>query len=257
VIEPTEEARRLYVEQSRLAERLSRPEPGELVVWDVGMGMAANAMAAVREAESLAREGKLARPLRIVSFERDLDALRLALAHVTGFPHLHHGAPQALLRDGAWSGAEAAIRWELIEGDFLEHLPRAPVPSLVYYDPFSPKVDSPLWALDCFERLRTRFGDTAVELFTYSNSTAVRATLLAAGFFVARGVGTGPKADSTVALTDPERSAFAPVLLGQDWLARWQRSTARMPLGASGGAPVRSEEELELRIRNHCQFMTE
>lgn len=252
VIEPSEEARRLYVEQSRLRERLSQPaDPGiELIVWDVGMGMAANAMATLREAESLVREGKLVRPLRMVSFERDLDALRLALAHAPGFPHLHHGAPQALLRDGAWSGAGGKLRWELREGDFLEQAPHAPVPALVFYDPFSPKVDSPLWALDCFEKLRGIFGQAAVELFTYSNSTAVRATLLASGFFVAQGVGTGPKADSTLALTDPERSAFASRLLGRDWLARWERSTARLPLGVS--EPER--ERAEGRVRGHRQF---
>ena len=50
---PMEEAQRLYVEQSQLAERLrdaANPEP--LIIWDVGLGAAANAMAAVRTYES-------------------------------------------------------------------------------------------------------------------------------------------------------------------------------------------------------------
>ena len=49
-----EEAQSLYVEQSALAERL-RLHPGEdagnaeeLVIWDVGLGAAANALAAIR-----------------------------------------------------------------------------------------------------------------------------------------------------------------------------------------------------------------
>jgi len=47
-----EEARSLYVEQSRLSERLrapsNAPSPAPLVIWDVGLGAAANAMARSR-----------------------------------------------------------------------------------------------------------------------------------------------------------------------------------------------------------------
>src|SRR5215212_5992445 len=44
--DPMKEARELYVEQSRLAERLRENPTGEpLVLWDVGLGAAANATA--------------------------------------------------------------------------------------------------------------------------------------------------------------------------------------------------------------------
>ncbi len=51
VNDPAEEARSLYVEQSRLIGRLQLPDSEPLVVWDVGLGAAANAMAAIRAVE--------------------------------------------------------------------------------------------------------------------------------------------------------------------------------------------------------------
>lgn len=44
---PMEEARGLYIEQSRLSERLREDFLEPLVIWDVGLGAAANAMAAI------------------------------------------------------------------------------------------------------------------------------------------------------------------------------------------------------------------
>src|SRR5277367_3631317 len=51
VNDPAEEARSLYVEQSRLLERLESGSEEPLVVWDVGLGAAANAMAAILAVE--------------------------------------------------------------------------------------------------------------------------------------------------------------------------------------------------------------
>src|SRR3954463_8826929 len=70
--DPMEEARKLYVEQSNLAKRLGEDVKLPLVVWDVGLGAAANAMAVIE------CHGKISapRPLQIISFENDLDSLR-------------------------------------------------------------------------------------------------------------------------------------------------------------------------------------
>src|SRR3981081_1016770 len=60
---PMEEARRLYIEQSNLAERVQlsaneNPESAApLVIWDVGLGAAANAMAAILCYEEQAANG--------------------------------------------------------------------------------------------------------------------------------------------------------------------------------------------------------
>ena len=53
VNDPTEEAHSLYVEQSRVMERLQAADAAPLVVWDVGLGAAANAMATIHAVESL------------------------------------------------------------------------------------------------------------------------------------------------------------------------------------------------------------
>lgn len=256
---PEEEANRLYVEQSRLAARLRRRHTDDvepLVVWDVGLGAASNAMAALRRAElEIAGHGAEAlRPLRIVSFERDLDPLALAARHASHFPHLRHPAPSAVLNRQHWSRPAGGIDWELRAGDFLDHLgdPATPAPDLVFYDPFSFKTDAPLWTAGVFARLRAHCADRPAELYTYSAATAVRVALLTAGWFVAEGVGTGPKAATTVAFTHAPsgQAPDSPRLLGAGWLARWRRSGSRYP----ATLPAEERPAFDLSIENHPQF---
>jgi queuine tRNA-ribosyltransferase len=254
---PSDEANALYVEQSHLAERLrKRPgDEGELVVWDVGLGAASNAMAVLQCFDrTLAEHGPEAlRPLRLVSFEIDLDPLRLALRFASHFPHLRHGAPHAVLASGRWADASGRLQWELHHGDFLGFLESSPVPDLIFYDPFSAKTDTGLWTPAVFARLFQHCRPKPAELYTYSAATAVRVALLTAGFFVAEGVGTGPKSTTTVAFTQQRGArgpAAAPRLLGAEWLARWRRSDSKFPPGLADGAKPAFEKHLE----GHAQF---
>ena len=82
---PWQEARALYVEQARLAEKLAVEGP-PLHVWDVGLGAGTNAVAALTCAHGLGARQR--RELKITSFEIDLAPLRLALADAQGFPFL-------------------------------------------------------------------------------------------------------------------------------------------------------------------------
>jgi queuine tRNA-ribosyltransferase len=255
---PEEEANRLYIEQSHFSTRLRRCEPNSehpLVIWDVGLGAASNAMAAIHCAErELASAGPdLLRPLHLVSFERDLDPLTLAARHASRFPHLRHGAPQDLLKNGYWNHASGLIDWQLFRGDFLEHLATAPAPDLIFYDPFSSKTDTALWQTEVFARIHRHCQPRAAELYTYSASTAVRVALLLAGFYVAEGIGTGPKATTTVAFTHlggRSNTPDAPRLLGADWLARWRRSVSKHPAGLNDSQKLAVEEQIE----HHPQF---
>lgn len=255
---PEEEANRLYIEQSRLAIRLRRTQPDEdspLVIWDVGLGAASNAMAAVRcaEREFGGQSATMIRPLHLISFERDLDPLRLAARYASHFPHLRHGAPQALLTAGHWSDPTGQIEWRLLQGDFLDHLETAVVPDLIFYDPFSAKTDTALWRPEVFSRIYQHCQLRSTELYTYSASTAVRVALLLAGFFVAEGVGTGPKATTTVGLTrlmSENDLVFSPRLLGSTWLTRWRKSDSKYPLGVDEGQKL----EIVRRIEGHPQF---
>jgi queuine tRNA-ribosyltransferase len=258
---PDDEANRLYVEQSALAARLTATAtaPDELVIWDVGLGAAINAMAVVRCFEQgLAAAGDAAgenpvRKLRLVSFECDLDPLRLAAGRGAYFPHVRHAAPKAILEHGQWTHASGALHWELKHGDFLVFLDQVPAPDLIFYDPFSYKTDSALWTAETFARIRAACAAKPAELYTYSAATGVRVALLSAGFFVAAGVGTGPKADTTVAFTRAAPGfarSPAPALLGDAWLARWRRSDSRTPASLSPEARAALEKQIEA----HPQF---
>jgi queuine tRNA-ribosyltransferase len=257
---PMEEARELYIEQSNLAGRL-RISAGEtpesaapLVIWDVGLGAAANAMAAILCYEEQTEKAPV-RPLRIVSFENDLDSLRLAFRHNRDFSYLRHSGPAAILTDGQWqSRRHAGLSWLLLPGDFLETMSTAPAPpDLIFYDMFSTRTSGDQWTLDAFRRLFVACAGRAAELFTYTCSTANRAALLAAGFYVARGRSAGEKLETTIALTPAARNVSSfprHELLTADWLEKWNRSGAKFP----GEVQAHQYSSFEQVIRQHEQF---
>jgi len=362
---PAEEANRLYVEQSGLAQRLLKISQAnnddDLVVWDVGLGAASNAMAAVRcfekalegaagaqinnqigettsdknydqaksgretvacdsgknqrdhksgrhdhnnalpqnqaqghendrvraaESGSHNLENQLSeqiqkdhcdvepgksfsgqqkvgqgsaeskcslRHLHLISFECDLDPLALAYKNNRNFPHLFHGAPARLLEKRRWEHSSGLCTWELFHGDFLELFKTARVPDIVFFDPFSAKTDRSFWTYQTFLMLFEYFKGADTALYTYSTSTAVRAALLASGFLVCNGVGTGPKEATTVAFTSASahaRNPHAPALLGPEWLQRWHRSGSRFPRGLS----ETDQPGFCERIEKHPQF---
>ena len=246
--DPDVEAERVYVAQSALIARALEPAAAArpLIVWDVGLGAAHNAMALVRRLDAAGPGGHA--PVELISFERDLDALRLALAHTGAFPHLRHAAPHRLAHAGAFR--RAGLTWTLCEGDFHARAAALAPPDVIFFDPFSPKVDAAMWSLAAFRALFARLAGPA-ELFTYSRSTAVRSAMLAAGFHVARGVASGMKPETTVALVPGPGAALARhALLDHAWLARRARSTA--PIGADV-APV-ERDAVERAIAAHAQF---
>ncbi len=260
VIAPNDEANKLYVEQSCLASRLvKQPAPAdELVIWDVGLGAAFNAMAAIRCFERCyAERGEtVLRPLRLVSIERDLDPLILAAKNPDCFPHVRHAAPVKLLKHGAWEHASSLLHWDLVKGDFRDCIEAASIPDLIFYDLFSSKTLSSLWTAEIFSRIFQHCALKSAELYTYSASTAVRVALLAAGFFVAEGVGTGPKVATTIAFTKTTGAGehpLAPRLLGQQWLTRWRRSHVKFPVTLTD----EERPHFEQLVETHPQFCSE
>jgi len=225
---PWNEARRLYVEQPRLAARLSQAG-GPLRIYDVGLGAAANAAAAIACANDLGSARR--RPLEVVSFEVDLAPLRLALADPEGFPFLvpFREAAERVMREGRWEGG--GVTWTLLEGDFTQRLEEAPGPAhLVYFDPFSPKQCPELWSPATLARVRARCeaeGEGCL-LLTYSAATPTRVSLLLAGFYVGAGLSIGTKGETTVAAT---RREVLERPLGPDFLGRWRRSSSQAPHG--------------------------
>jgi queuine tRNA-ribosyltransferase len=247
--DPMEEARKLYVEQSHLAGRLREKSPEPLVLWDVGLGAAANAIAALECYEATGGT----RPLQIISFENDLDPLRLALANIESFPYLRADAATAILTKTEWRATDQSVSWKLRRGDFMTTIDYTAAPDVIFYDMFSTKTSAELWTARVFRRLFDLCRGRETELFTYTCSTANRAALLAAGFFVARGRNAGEKVETTIAMTPAalrDGSARKRALLSQDWLAKWERSAAKFPTDVGPN----ERTAFEKIIRDHEQF---
>jgi queuine tRNA-ribosyltransferase len=241
VIGPAVESERLYVAQSRLRERLAGGGP-PLVLFDVGLGAGANALAAWRASEEAPRGS---RRLEIASFERDLGPLSLALspgaADALGLSGAAAAAARTLLAEGRCDTARTV--WRLVPGDAVEALSgEAAIADVVFWDPFSPRANPEMWTLRAFSAVRARAGPRAT-LFTYSTATATRSGLLLAGFFVGAGDPSGPKEETTAAAADPG-DLLRP--LDGSWLRRLERSSAPFP-------PDAPPDALE-RVRRHPQF---
>jgi queuine tRNA-ribosyltransferase len=240
VIGPAVEAERLYVAQSRLRERLALPGP-RLVLFDVGLGAGANALAAIAAAESLPG----GRALELVSFEADTGALALAASEAGAARLGLSGRARAAALELLATGRHEAPRvlWRLVRGDARATLPAEEASAdLVFWDPFSPRANPELWTCAAFAALRARCAPGAA-VYTYSTATATRSALLLAGFFVGAGDPSGPKEETTAAATD---AALLARPLDGRWLARLARSSAPFPDDAPPDALA--------RIRAHPQF---
>lgn len=234
-----------YVQSCRLAERLATPVEGAacaspVTVFDVGLGAASNAGAVWRVALA-----QTSRAVRLVSFERELAALRLALRA----EHAPHFGLTDVVADAAHDILDSGEHrhgihhWTLIGGELPGSLRSAPCAAdIVLWDPFSPRGNPELWNLHAFRALRQHCAERAT-LHTFSGATAVRSALLLAGFYVGFGDATNEKGQYTqaaIAFEDLERP------LDRRWLERVLRSSTPVPSDAPS-------EALEL-ITRHPQF---
>jgi queuine tRNA-ribosyltransferase len=232
---PLVEAERLYVGQSRLRERL---QAGPVVLFDVGLGAGSNALAARAVAERSAGR------LELVSFERDLGALELALAHGAdfGLDEESARAARALLVEGRHETSHTL--WRLERGEVLPALERQARPAdLVFWDPFSPKVNPGLWTIAAFAAARAVAG-TRATLFTYSASTAVRVAMLLGGWSVGVGEAIGGKRQTTAAAVDP-RDLQQPLPL--TWPRRLEQAGAPLPPDAPPDVIARVKDAPQFR----------
>jgi queuine tRNA-ribosyltransferase len=238
---PLVEAELLYVRQARLGQRLRERSAGNLVVFDIGMGAGSNALAARREALAAPDEAAL---LELVSYERDLGALTLALSEPEAFGLLGEAgeAARALLASGRHENAR--VRWRLRHGDLIAALAEESLEAdIVFWDPFSPKANPELWTIAAFSAIR-RVASAHCTLFTYSASTAVRVALLLAGWAVGVGDSIGEKAATTAAAVD---AADLVRPLDRSWLARLSRPEVPLPSDAPPDAVVRASEASQFR----------
>ncbi len=260
VVGPAAEADAVHVAGTRLVERANALSAGHcLVIWDVGLGAAANALAAVRALAAGYHEHL--EEVMMFSFDHSLGALEFALANAAplGYPLGYEPALRSLLdrRGVDLPVGGTSLFWRVIGGDFptlLAHPARFFAPHAVFFDPYSPTVNPEMWTLETFAAVfaRTDPGHPCL-LTTYTRSTAVRVALLLAGWFVGVGGATGAKDETTVAANLP---ALPERPLTRAWLEKKvHASTNAAPLRAGAGytrGPI-SDEDFE-RLRAHPQF---
>ncbi len=218
-IGPWAEAQQLYIEPSRILEHLTQPG-SEYVIYDVGLGAATNAIAALTASEHTSR------PIKIVSFEKDLELLQFALQNIEQFSFLapFKNAIESILEKGQWQ--KDHLSWELRYGDFRQTIESEKTfADLIFFEPYSPKVNSEMWTADVFKNLRSRCQTT--NLFTYSQATPIRAGLLSAGFFVGYGPALGFKEQTTQASTHLENLAKP---LDERWMKRLMACHVPLPM---------------------------
>jgi tRNA U34 5-methylaminomethyl-2-thiouridine-forming methyltransferase MnmC len=265
VVGPMAEARGLHVGQQQLLERARQVATGPLVIWDVGLGAAANALAAMeafRDASAISHphglearatwQGLPPNVVELHSFDRTIAPLEFALKHAGELGYLA-GWEETLATLLRQRSVQAhGVHWHLHVSDFREVVSDRSIPSphAVMFDPYGPTSNPELWNLETFGAIRQRADHTeGCTLTSYSRSTAVRVTLLLAGWFVGRGKATGEKDETTVAATRLELLARP---LEPAWLDRVRRSTAPGPITRT--RPVRSAPEIATQLMRHPQF---
>jgi hypothetical protein len=269
VVGPVAEAEALYVNQLRLRARLQN-HSGEFVIWDVGLGAAANPLTVLRATRDIACQ------IRLVSFDHTLEPLEFALKHAADLGYFGgcENHLQEFLREHcvAFCDGGQSVNWEFHLGDFptlVSQMSRGdeshflkseignrkseiPAPHAILFDAFSPAKNPAMWTLPLFTNL-FRLLDPArpCALPTYSRSTILRVTLLLAGFFVGVGHATGEKEETTVAANDLGLIAEP---LDHRWLDRARRSHSAEPMSEAvyRVAPLAAESWQKLQA--HPQF---
>ena len=288
VIGPVMEAEALYVRQLHLPERV-RETSGEFVIWDVGLGAAANALTAIR----LIRDGLKGKPaqLRLVSFDHTSDAAAFALEHGAelGYVAGYESVLAELVQNHSvkFSDDLLQVEWTLEPGDFpallgsgtgilpvqrarqrkrlvvssdrlppesdrLEACPTLPPPHAVLFDPYSPKKNPAMWTVPLFADLFRRLDpQRPCALATYTRSTMARVTMLLGGFFAGVGHPSGLKEETTVAANRPD---LLDEPLDRRWLERAKSSHSAEPLGGPVYRQAPLLSETWERLRQHPQF---
>jgi len=238
--DPRTEAEGLHIRQQKLVDRMEKfPGPDPFVIWDIGLGPAGNAIAAIEALQAMSK------PLEIHSFEISTEVLEFALHHAGSLGYL--SGWEAVVREllaGGVASPSPTIRWQLHRGDFSREKIRAPAPSAIFFDPYSPARNPEMWTIEIFRSIWSAVGNAGAPPCTmtnYTRSTSVRVSMALAGWYVGVGVPTGEKTETTIAANS---MGLIERPLGCSWLKRVQASTNAAPLRSAsyGRSPISTED---------------
>ena len=254
VIGPVAEAGALYVKQLRLPDRMANHQ-GDFVIWDVGLGAAANVLTVLRAT------GSVPCAVRVVSFDHTLAPLEFAIEHATelGYFDGYELTAAALVseRHVSFDDGKRRVTWELHLGDFPTLLADAapgtfPAPHAILFDAFSPAKNPAMWTQTLFANLfRLLDPSRPCALPTYSRSTMLRVSLFLAGFYVGAGHATGEKEETTIAANTMDLIAEP---LDKKWLQRARNSTSAEPLWEPMYRQAPLADGTWEMLRKHPQF---
>lgn len=263
VIGPVAEAEALYIRQlrlrSRFQEHTSRADGRgiEFVIWDVGLGAAANALTVIQALQSIPGS------LRLLSFDLTKGPLEFALENATPLEYLagHESHLRALLNahEVHFTHGQLAVNWTLHLGDFTElahssTAKRWPKPHAILFDAFSPAKNPQMWTQPLFAAIHELLDpDRPCAMPTYSRSTMLRVALLLAGFFVGNGHPTGEKEETTIAANTLD---LIEEPLDPKWLTRARRSKSAEPLWTPEYRQAPLTARTWDRLLHHPQFQT-
>jgi tRNA U34 5-methylaminomethyl-2-thiouridine-forming methyltransferase MnmC len=248
------EAEALYVRQLGIRERV-QAHSGDFVIWDVGLGAAANVLTVLNALQDL----EVA--LKIISFDRTIEPLRFALDHAAELGYF--AGYEALVRHFIEEGSvltqsgKSRLEWSLQLGDFpaaveshqIQHLPK---PSAILFDAYSPAKNPAMWTQPLFARMFSLLDPAKpCAMPTYSRSTMLRVSLLLAGFYVGVGHATGEKEETTIAANS---LSLINEPLDRTWLIRARKSTSAEPLWEPTYRQAPLRDETWLKLQAHPQF---
>ncbi len=244
---PEIEAQILHVDQQRLIERALTHK--KLIIWDVGLGAGANALAVIKALSTSEEFKKSGGEVELYSFDRTIGPLEFAMQNAAQLKYLV-GYENILERLIAESSVQVTpkIVWNFCHGDFSKFILDAPktmaalplhgiipAPHGIIYDPYSAVSNPDMWTLEHFSRLFLTLDSARPCLLTnYTRSTAVRVSLLLSGFYVGVGRAVGEKAETTIA-SNKREMIEAP--LDQKWLERVRISRNGSPLREAQRVP--------------------
>jgi len=255
VVGPVAEAEALYVNQLKLRERLKN-HAGEFVIWDVGLGAAANSLTVLRATRDIKCQ------ICLVSFDHTIEPLKFALQHAAelGYFGGYENHLQKFIGEHRvdFQNGEQSVNWEFHHGDFPAWLAAqksgsalAP-PDAILFDAYSPARNPAMWTLPLFTNLFQQLDpQRPCAMPTYSRSTILRVTLLLAGFFVGVGHATGEKEETTIAANDLSLIAEP---LDARWLVRARRSHSAEPMVEPFYRTAPLSEQSWKRLQAHPQF---